>query len=258
MCFRDQTSPSTPERVRSAAQRNERDQRILESPEYHRPPHNVRINVSAPVFMPQPVAPPPVPIYSNFPPHLAQQYEALQNLYPRRDTSVAPLLAPAFVPAPAPAPAPAPPTRFSHLPPDLAQRVAALNDPYPRRDVSVTPQLAPAFVPVPAPAPAPAHYSHLPANLAQQVAALPPMPQHGRGSLRGRPRGRGNNTIVPAPAPLPYAQLAAQYTALPPLYPQHAPSSPSPPPPAPLQYPELAAQYAALPPVCFLIYFIDF
>ena len=115
---RDPTPPTTPERFRNAAQQNERDQRVLDSPEHHRTPHHVQIaqlgaSVPPPVFMPPaivppPPPPPPPPIYSHLPAHLAQQY-----LYP----SVAPVLAPAFVPAPA---------RYSHLPADLAQCVAAL------------------------------------------------------------------------------------------------------------------------------------
>ena len=119
--------------------------------------------VPPPVFTPSAIGPPP-PIYSHLPAHLAQQYAALPELYPRRQASVAP------VPAP---------------------------------------QLEPAFAPVPAPA----HYSHLPADLARQVAALPPLIERGRG--RGRGRGRRNNTTFPAPAPLPFAEIAAQYAALP-------------------------------------------
>ena len=119
MDYRDPTPPTTPERFRNAAQQNERDQRVLDSPEHHRTPHHVRIarlGVSVPpippsVFMPPAIVPPP--IYSHLPVHLAQQYDALPDLYP----SVAPGLAPAFVPAPA---------RYSHLPADLAQHVAAL------------------------------------------------------------------------------------------------------------------------------------
>ena len=150
----------------------------MESPEYHRIPHNVRMaqsSVSVPsipphVFMPPAMVPPPAPVYRNLPAHLAQQYAALPDLYLRREVSVAPQLAPAFVPAPAP-------------------------------------QLAPAFVP------APARYSHLPADLAERVAALPPLIERGRGRGRGRGRSRGSSTSVPAP--LPYAELAAQYAALP-------------------------------------------
>jgi hypothetical protein len=67
------------------------------------------------------------------------------------------------------------------------------------------PQLAPAFVP----APAPGQYRNLPAHLAQQLATLPPMIERGR----GRGRGRGYN--APVVAPLPYAEIAAQYAALP-------------------------------------------
>ena len=110
------------------------------------------------VFMPPAMVPPPAPVYRNLPAHLAQQYAALPDLYPRREASVAPQLAPAFVPAPA-------------------------------------------------------HYSHLPADLAERVAALPPLIERGRGRGRGRGRSRGSSTSVPAP--LPYAELAAQYAALP-------------------------------------------
>ena len=88
----------------------------MDSPEHHRTPHHVQIaqlgaSVPPPIFMPPAIVPPS--IYSHLPAHLAQQYAALPDLYP----SVAPGLAPAFVPAPA---------RYSHLPADLAQHVAAL------------------------------------------------------------------------------------------------------------------------------------
>jgi hypothetical protein len=144
--IRDPTPPTTPERFRNVAQQNERDQRVLDSPEHHRTPHHVRIArlgvsvppVPPPVFMPPPIVPPPVPVYSHLPAHLAQQYAALPPLNPGRQASVAP------VPAP---------------------------------------QLAPAFVPAPAPV---MRYQHLPADLAQRVAALPPLIQPGRGRGRGR------------------------------------------------------------------------
>ena len=180
MDYRDPTPPTTPEHFRNAAQQNERDQRVLDSPEHHRTPHHVRIarlgvHVPPPVFMPPaivpPPPPPPAPIYSHLPAHLAQQYAALPDLYPRRQASVVPL---------------------------------------------PVPQLAPAFVPTPALA----RYSHLPADLAQQVAALPPLMERGRG------RGRRYNTTAPAPHPAP----------------------------APLPFAEIAAQYAALPPVCFVLF----
>ena len=192
--YRDQTPLTTPERVRSEAQHNKRDQRVLESPEHRRIPLTVQLAQSGilaphipPVFMPSAVVPPRAPIYPNLPPHLAQQYAALPDLYPRRQVSVAPQLAPAFVPTPAqhqPVPVPAP-------------------------------QLAPAFVPVPAQAQA--QYPNLPADLAQRLASLPPLMEHGRGRGRGRgrPIGRGNN--IPVTAPMPYAELAAQYAALPPV-----------------------------------------
>ena len=62
-----------------------------------------------PVFMPPVVAAPHVSVYNDLPPHLAQQYTVILDLYPRRleQASVAPgpgpQLAPVFVPALAPA-----------------------------------------------------------------------------------------------------------------------------------------------------------
>ena len=118
--LRNQTPPTTPQRVRSAAQQNERDSRVLESPEHHRTPHHVRMArlssvppIPPPVFMP--AVPPPAPIFRNLPPELAQQYAALPPLYPMRQRSV--------VPAPAPAPVLA---HYPNLPLDLTWRVAAL------------------------------------------------------------------------------------------------------------------------------------
>ena len=176
MFYRDQTPPTTPERVRSEAQQNERGQRVLESPEYHRTPHHVRLARSGvftpamppPVFMPPVVVAPHASVYNDLPPHLAQQYTALSDLYPRRlgQASVAP---------------------------------------------GPGPQLAPAFVPAPA---APARYPNLPTDLAQRLAALPPLVERGRGSGRGRGRPRANNTTAPANAPLTYAEIAAQYANL--------------------------------------------
>ena len=95
------------------------DQRVLDIPENHRTLHHVwiaQLGVSVPpippsVFMPPAIVPPP--IYSHLPVHLAQQYDALPDLYP----SVAPGLAPAFLPAPA---------HYSHLSADLTHHVAAL------------------------------------------------------------------------------------------------------------------------------------
>lgn len=127
--IRYQTPQTTPERVRSLAQRNERDQRVLESPEHHRTPHHVRIarlgvfgaSIPPPVFMPASTVAPPAPVYTHLPAHLAQQYAALPPLQTRRQASVAPVhppqLAPAFVPAP---------SRYHHLPANLAQQLAAL------------------------------------------------------------------------------------------------------------------------------------
>ena len=118
--IRDQTPPTTPERVRNEAQRNERDQRVLESPEYHRSPHQVRMaRLGASVPPPPFDVPPPAPVYRNLPPDLARMYAALPPLQPTRRASVAPQLAPAFVPLP-------PVTHYQHLSSDLAQQLAAL------------------------------------------------------------------------------------------------------------------------------------
>ena len=170
----------------------------MESLEHHRPPQNIRMaqsGVSAPpIFMPPTVVPPQPPIYINLPPHLAQQYAALSDLYLRRHASLAPgsapQLAPAFVPAP---------IQYPNLPADLALRVTALPP---------VPQLAPAFVP--APAPERSQYANLPADLALWLAALPLLIEHSRSRGRGRGRGRGNVT-APAPAPLTFAE---QYAAV--------------------------------------------
>ena len=48
------------------AQRNERDQRVLDSPEYHRTPHNVwiaQLGASLPPVPPPVFVPPPAPVY---------------------------------------------------------------------------------------------------------------------------------------------------------------------------------------------------
>ena len=153
--IKDQTPLTTPERVWSEAQRNERDQRVLESPEYHRTPHQVQIawlHASVPPVppLPPPNVPPPAPVYRNLPPDLARMYAALPPLQPTRRASVAPQLAPPFVPLPVPAPAPV--THYQHLSSDLAQQLAALPPLIPqgrgRRNNTAVP------VPVPVPAPA--------------------------------------------------------------------------------------------------------
>ena len=46
--IRDPTPPTTPERVRNEVQQNERNQRVLESPDYHRTPHNAQLGTSVP------------------------------------------------------------------------------------------------------------------------------------------------------------------------------------------------------------------
>ena len=86
--FRDQTPPTTPDRVRSSAQQNERDQRFLDSPIHHRTPYRVRMAqlgdavppIPAPVFVAPPVVPPPAPVYSHLPGFLTERYAALPPL----------------------------------------------------------------------------------------------------------------------------------------------------------------------------------
>ena len=178
--FRNQTPPNTPQCIRTAAQRNERDQRLLDSPVYRRTPQIAQLG--------PPVLPPVNNNNNNDP----------------------------FLVAPPPGPV------YSHLPADLAQHVAALPSLHPTGQRGRRRQLPNSVLPVPAPVPIPVsvppvpatHYQHLPANLAQQLAELPPLPQHSRGRGRGR---TNHNRTNPAPAPLPFGELAAQYTALPPV-----------------------------------------
>jgi len=104
--YRNQTPPTTPQRVRSSAQQDERDQRFLDSPVRHRTPHHVRMAqlgaavppIPAPVFVAPPVVPPPAPLYRHLPAHLAQQLAALPPMNPvyqgRRQLSAAPAPAP--------------------------------------------------------------------------------------------------------------------------------------------------------------------
>jgi hypothetical protein len=116
--YRDQTPPSTPQRVQEAARQNERDQRVLDSPEQRRIPQD----------------PPPIPRFTHLPANLAQQLAELPPLRQRGrrrqapDSIVpAPVPAPAFALAPAFTPAPAPaPYHYEHLPDHLAQQLAAL------------------------------------------------------------------------------------------------------------------------------------
>ena len=46
--IRDPTPPTTLERVRNEVQQNECNQRVLESPDYHRTPHNAQLGTSVP------------------------------------------------------------------------------------------------------------------------------------------------------------------------------------------------------------------
>jgi hypothetical protein len=182
--YRDNTPPSTPERVRAAAQQYERDQRVMDSPEQRRIPHP-----PPPFPMVPPMVPPPIPQFSHLPANLQQQLAALPPLNPvrggrgrgrgrGRGAPVVPASAPAFALAPAFELAPAP---------------------------------APVPVPIPAPVPAPSttHYQHLPPHLAQQLATLPSLPQLPQ---RGRVR-RSNNRNTPAP--LLFEEIAVQHAALP-------------------------------------------
>jgi hypothetical protein len=145
--YRDNnTPPSTPERVRAAAQQNEREQRVLDSPEHHRTPHHIRITRNNNQI------PPALPQFTYLPANLAEQFAALPPLNPvgqrgrgRGRGRQAP--APAFGLAPA---------------------------------FQLAPAAAPAAPAAPAPAPATLNYQYLPAHLAQQLAALPSLPQRGR------------------------------------------------------------------------------
>ena len=109
-CSNNETPPTTPERTRTAAQQEERNQRIMNSPEQHRIPD--RSFPPAPVYVPPPPAPAPAPIattsYNNLPPDLAQQLANLPD-FPKPGRHGRPrknIHAPALAPAPAPAPAP--------------------------------------------------------------------------------------------------------------------------------------------------------
>ena len=53
--IRDPTPPTAPEHVRNEVQRNEHNQRVLESPDYHRTLHNAQLGTSVPT------APAPAP-----------------------------------------------------------------------------------------------------------------------------------------------------------------------------------------------------
>jgi hypothetical protein len=89
----------------------------LESPDYHRTPHQVQEAQSSTSIT-------PAPVYPNLPANLAQRRAALLPLQPTRtstrQSSVAPApnLAPAIVPAPV--------VQYHYLPPPLARARAAL------------------------------------------------------------------------------------------------------------------------------------
>jgi hypothetical protein len=99
--YRPETPPNTPQRARSAARQNERDNRNLDSPEHRRTPHHSGPAQIPPLQLPIPPAPPvpgnaivpddpfgpplaPIQFngrqYQHLPAHLAQQLAALPAL----------------------------------------------------------------------------------------------------------------------------------------------------------------------------------
>lgn len=149
---RNQTPPTTPERVRTAAQQNERIQRVLDSPENRRIPSGR---------------------YSHLPVDLAQQLAALQPLHNfQSDSTVASTSRPMG--------------NYQHLPANLAQQLAALppmpsrgrggyrgrsNQPLPLPPplLQPPPLLPPALLPPPPPRPLEFN------ELIAQYNALPPL-----------------------------------------------------------------------------------
>jgi len=125
--YRDQTPPSTPERVRDAAQRDdhERRQRVMESPQNRRVPEPVPVDndlLDRQFNYPRPV-------------DLAQMVANLPPLNPvvrrgrgrQAPVDPAPALGPAFDLGPPFAPAPAPaPAQYQYINANLVQQVAAL------------------------------------------------------------------------------------------------------------------------------------
>jgi hypothetical protein len=181
--YRDNTPPTTPQRVIATAQQAERDQRVLESPEIHRTPHHVRITRLGPLNPPPPfdniippAVPPPNPQFPHLPPNLLQQLAALPPLNPVRQRGRGRGRQAPIVPVPA----------FA---------------------------LAPAFELAPAAAASTTHYQNLRDDLAQRLAELPSLPQIPQ---RGRSR-RNIPAPAVAPAPLPFEEIAVQYNALPPV-----------------------------------------
>ena len=160
--YRDQTPPSTPERVRDAARRDdhERRQRVMESPQNRRVPEPFPVNndlLDRQFNYPRPA-------------DLQQMVANLPPLNPvgqrrrGRQVPVDPALAlgPPFAPAPAPAPA-----QYRYINADLAQQVAALPPLQQRGRGRGRGRRGDN----PAPAPAPVAFG----DLANQVAALPPV-----------------------------------------------------------------------------------
>lgn len=88
MFFRSVTPPNTPQRARNAARQQERDQRIMNTPQHRRIPApllNPPAPAPAPFDDPFLVAPAMAPValngqvYHNLPPELAAQVAALQR-----------------------------------------------------------------------------------------------------------------------------------------------------------------------------------
>jgi hypothetical protein len=158
---REWTPPNSPQRARTAAQQNEQDQRVLDSPVRHRTLHHVRMLRMAQPPPPPPLLP-PAPVYNHLPAHLAQQLAALPPLLQRGrgrgrgHGRAPPVPVPANVNDPFAAPLPVAPHHYNHLPAHLAQQLAAL-PPLGRGN-----GIAPPPVPFP--------------NAAVQYPALPPLP----------------------------------------------------------------------------------
>jgi hypothetical protein len=149
--YRPETPPNTPQRARSAARQNERENRNLDSPEHRRTPHHSGPAQIPPLQLPIPPAP-PVPGNATVP-----------------DDPF----------GPPPAPIQFDGRQYRHLPQHLAQQIQNLPAAGHSVPVSVKAleylfSLSENFKP---------RYPNLPLHLAQQLAALPalPSPQRRRG-----------------------------------------------------------------------------
>ncbi|KAF8801158.1 hypothetical protein BYT27DRAFT_7216269 [Phlegmacium glaucopus] len=229
---RDQTPQTTPERVRTTAQRNERDQRTLDSPEYRRIP-------TVPMPMPVPVPPfvvPAVPAPARPLKHCLLFHSKVEVEVEVEVESTIIFLLIWLQPLKH--------CLLFHSKVEVEVEVEVEST-----IIFLLIWLQPLkhcllchskveeegeFVPPPVPLPF--------ANIAAQYAALPPMVP---------PPPASPSPPPPVPPPLPFADVAAQYGALAPMVPLPPAPSPSPPPapPAPLTFAEIAQQYAALPPL---------